>query len=100
MSESELQENVSKTLRDLNIPFYHASSRAARQCVCLKNMPDIIFFKGGESYCLELKSKGGRLSSGQEKELKRLHEEGMHVKVIFTYDGFLETMKDWGLIKY
>lgn len=99
MSESDLQKAIHKTLKQLNIEFYHCSSKAARVCKTLKDMPDIIMFHKGRSFALELKSKGGTLSPGQKRALQKLHQHGVFTRVIFTYDGFMDFLKEYHIIR-
>ena len=58
-------------------------------------VPDrLVVFPGGRIYFVELKTKEGKLSSMQEREIDRLRRMGHSVAVIDT----IEKARDWAKI--
>jgi hypothetical protein len=99
MTETQFQKQCNKILRDLDIPFYHVSSKAAKNCKTAANMPDLIIFYNGYVIAIELKAEGGVLSEGQRKELQRLYKQGVHTRVCFTFDHFWQMLCEFGIVK-
>lgn len=62
-------------------------------------MPDLMIFRGGRLYCLELKrEKGGRVSRKQLECMRRLQDEGALCAVAAGVDEALAQLNDWGLL--
>lgn len=51
-----------------------------------RSVPDRIFFYKGFTLLIEFKSTVGKTTSGQDREIKRLREQGMDVHVINDID--------------
>ncbi len=60
-------------------------------------VPDrIIFFPGGEVYFVELKAEGGRVSSQQKIQQRRLQDLGQSVLVVRGMSGLVEFFRMTG----
>lgn len=60
-----------------------------------RSVPDRIFLKGGVTAFIEFKRPGGKLTSGQEREIHKLELAGMLVHVAWSVGeaiGFLENV--------
>ena len=99
MRETVLQSKCNKTLRQLNIPFIHVPSRAAKMCNTLKHWPDLIILYKNKIFGIELKSKGGSLSKGQKDMFEILHSHGMQIRICFDYDQFINVLTEFGIVR-
>lgn len=83
--EKNIQKACNAYLRARNIPFIHLSVKAREA----KGWPDLTFFVNGNAYAVELKTKTGRLSDEQKKELLRLQLNGVFCYVCRSFDEFI-----------
>ena len=63
-------------------------------------VPDILAFRDGRCFGLELKrERGGRVSPAQAEMHTRLAEAGVEIAVAHGIDEAVDTLKQWGLIR-
>jgi hypothetical protein len=60
---------------------------------------DLLFWHRGNSYALELKSLGGRLSDAQLEFLARFNDAGGHSTVAEGLDRAIAVLEAWGLLR-
>src|SRR5215831_19295493 len=64
----------------------------------LAGASDLLFWHNGNSFALELKAPGGRLSEAQLEFLARFNDAGGHSAVAESIDCALACMEAWGLL--
>ena len=57
-----------------------------------RSVPDRMFIKEGRVVYVEFKRPGGRLTEGQEREIKKLREAGAEVHVCFSVQDVKEAL--------
>ena len=62
-------------------------------------VPDLILFRAGRLYCLEIKAQGGRASPEQIAFIGALDNAGAHTALVTGLDACLATLESWGLLK-
>ncbi len=62
-------------------------------------IPDLLLFRGGQLYGLELKRIGGRLSAAQDERQRELAAAGAIIATVEGLDGALRALEAWGLIR-
>jgi hypothetical protein len=83
----------------------NGGARDARTGAMLKRMgtlagaSDLLFWHRGNSFALELKSPGGRLSENQLEFFARFNEAGGHTAVAEGIDRALACLSAWGLLR-
>jgi hypothetical protein len=107
--EAELQAAVVEHLRwraKRDVLFLHPANggtRDIREAVALKKMgvlagaSDLLLWHQGNSFALELKSSGGRLSDAQRDFLARFNEAGGHSACAEGLDQALAVLDAWGI---
>ena len=65
----------------------------------LAGAADLLLWHGGNSFALELKSPGGRLSEAQLEFLARFNDAGGHSAVANDIDRALACLDAWGLLR-
>ena len=65
----------------------------------IAGVPDVIAVKGGRTYALELKARGGRLSEAQTAAHTALCAAGAEVATSYGLDAALEQLERWGLLR-
>jgi Holliday junction resolvase len=58
-----------------------------------RSVPDRIFIKGGRVVFIEFKRPGGKLTSGQEREIEKLRRHGAEVWVCYSKQEVAEVLK-------
>ena len=96
--ESKTQEECNKILRDLKIEFVHIPANV-RKRMHRKGMPDLLFYKDPNAFAIELKDPGKALSKDQSDYMERLHHNGWICRVCFSTEGFLDILKEYGVIR-
>ena len=106
MKEKYLQDECETLLSYRHIPFIHLTTFTTRRCphcgglinVSIKGnkgLPDLILFKDGKAYFVELKTPKGRLSEEQKEFQKTIAKQGFRflvIRDIQTFNKFLETI--------
>jgi hypothetical protein len=64
----------------------------------LAGASDLLLWHHGNSFALELKSPGGRLSDAQQEFLARFNEAGGHTCVAEGVDRAIACLESWGLL--
>jgi hypothetical protein len=62
-------------------------------------IPDLILKQGGETFALEIKAPGGRLSSAQRETHDRLRAAGATVAAAVGLDEALTILQGWELVR-
>jgi hypothetical protein len=57
-----------------------------------RSVPDRLFVRDGRVIFIEFKAAGGRLTSGQAREIQRLLEAGAEVRVAYSVEGAKEIL--------
>jgi VRR-NUC domain len=65
----------------------------------LAGASDLLFWHRGNSFALELKSPGGRLSDAQLEFLARFNDAGGHSASTEGIDRALAVLEAWGLLR-
>lgn len=60
---------------------------------------DIIIIKDGQTYGLELKAEGGRISDNQTETMKAMAAAGAKVEVVFGLTAALRWLEGNGILK-
>ena len=63
----------------------------------LPGMPDLLLYRGGELYALELKTEQGRLSDDQKHALAELAKAGAITATAYGLDHALTILEQWGI---
>ena len=88
--------------------FFHTPNggkRGIREATIFKTLgvqagvPDLIIFRKGESFGLELKATKGRLSASQVSFMKMMEDAGAKTAVAHSLDEALITLEVWGILK-
>ena len=58
-----------------------------------RSVPDRIFIKAGTAVFVEFKRPGGALTSGQEREIRKLQLAGMLVQVVWSVEAAIEFLE-------
>ena len=87
-AEKDLQTVCERELSRNAIAFLHISFRAREKA----GWPDLVFALDGRPIAVELKAKGGKLSTDQVKMLTMMKVNGWEVYVLRSYVPF------WGLL--
>jgi hypothetical protein len=91
-----------------DVLFLHCANgerRDARTAAKLKHMgvlagaADLLLWHRGNSFALELKRPGGRLSDAQREFAARFADAGGHVAVAEGVDAALAALAGWGLLR-
>jgi VRR-NUC domain len=64
----------------------------------LPGAADLLLWRAGNSFALELKAPGGRLSAAQKEFLARFAEAGGHTAVAEGLDAAVRTLEGWKLL--
>jgi hypothetical protein len=62
-------------------------------------VPDLLLFRKGRSFAIELKAPGGRLSEAQSEMLARLDRAGVFTAVCHDLDRSLAVLEQWQLLR-
>ncbi len=62
-----------------------------------RSVPDRLFIKGGRVVFIEFKRPGGRLTSGQEREIARLRAKGAEVHVCYSVEEAMDALHARGV---
>lgn len=65
----------------------------------LPGAADLLFWRGGKSYAMEIKAAGGRLSDVQKDFRDRFTEAGGEWAVVDNIEQAITVLRDWRLIK-
>jgi VRR-NUC domain len=65
----------------------------------LAGAADLLIWHRGNSFALEVKSPGGRLSEGQLEFMARFTDAGGHTAVAENLDRALACLTAWGILK-
>ena len=65
----------------------------------LAGVSDLLLFRSGKLYCLELKAQGGRASEEQLRFIADIDREGAYTALASGVDAALATLEAWGLLK-
>ena len=109
--EAQLQAAVVEHLRLrakpdvlwLHVP--NGGTRDIREAARFKRMgvlagaSDLLFWHRGNSFALELKSPGGRLSEAQLEFLTRFNDAGGHAASAVGIERALACLEAWGLLR-
>src|SRR5215831_1817683 len=76
----------------------HEAARFKRMGV-LAGASDLLFWHRGNSFALELKSPGGRLSEAQLEFLTRFNDAGGHAASAVGIERALACLEAWGLLR-
>ena len=83
-------------------PFNKASSpregKMAKLMGVVAGVPDLIFFKNGVAWCLEIKALGGKLSPVQKETIARIRLSGIDVEIAYGLDEALYILKKRGVL--
>jgi len=90
MLEKEIERKVCLYAQKHGWLTYKFTSPARR------SVPDrIMIAPGGKVFFVEFKRQHGKLTSGQEREIKRLIEHGVHAKVIYSLAEGVKFVDRW-----
>ena len=78
MRESKIEDAVCRYAKSQGVLTMKFVSPARR------SVPDRIFFYKGRTWLIEFKRPGGKTTSGQDREIQRLRDQGIRV---FVCDG-------------
>src|SRR5215831_6666467 len=87
----------------LHVP--NGGTRDIREAARFKRMgvlagaSDLLFWHRGNSFALELKSPGGRLSEAQLEFLTRFNDAGGHAASAVGIERALACLEAWGLLR-
>lgn len=107
--EQHFQASLVKTLETILTPetaFFAVPNGGARsriEAAILKGqgvkagVPDLVLVHGRQSFGLELKACGGRLSGAQVGRHEELTRAGMRIAVVKTIDDALRWLKVWDI---
>jgi len=70
-----------------------------RRLGVLPGASDLLFWHEGNSFALELKSRGGRSSEAQLEFVSRFNNAGGHTAVAEGIDRALAVLEAWGLLR-
>jgi hypothetical protein len=98
MKESTLQTQCSEYLRNIDVPFHHQEKGRYANKYHSNGFPDLIFMHKGKFYMFELKTTDGIVSDKQIQTMIAWHKQGAITAVIFTFEGFIEQLKENGII--
>jgi len=83
----------------------NGGARDARTGAMLKRMgvlagaSDLLFWHQGNSFALEIKTDGGRLSQSQREFFARFNKAGGHTAVAEGIDRAVAVLSAWGLLR-
>jgi hypothetical protein len=109
--EQQVHRAVVAHLRTRGVPgvvFLHPANGGARSAIegaILKGMgvmpgaPDLLLWRDGKSFALELKAEDGRVSPAQAEMLDRLAKAGAVTAVCHGLDPALATLEGWELLR-
>ena len=69
-----------------------------RRMGLLAGASDLLLWHAGNSFALEIKAPGGRLSDAQKLFFARFADAGGHTAVADNIDAALATLRGWGLL--
>jgi hypothetical protein len=70
-----------------------------RRLGTLAGASDLLLWHQGNSFALELKAPGGRLSESQLEFLARFNDAGGHTAVAEGIDRALAVLEAWGILR-
>jgi hypothetical protein len=109
--EQQIQKAIIQHLRLRGQPdcvFFHVPNGGARRRVeaaILKSLgvvagvPDLLLFRGGHAYAIELKAPDGRPSAAQLEMLARLDVAGVYTALCYGLDRALAVLEAWHLLR-
>lgn len=65
----------------------------------LPGAADLLFWRGGKSYAMEIKAPGGRLSPAQKEFAERFIEAGGAYTTVSNIEQAITVLRTWRLIK-
>jgi Holliday junction resolvase len=86
MLEAQIEAAAVKAAREDGWLVYKFTSPQRR------SVPDRIFIKGGRVVFIEFKRPGGKLTSGQEREIEKLRRHGAEVWVCYSKQEVAEVL--------
>jgi hypothetical protein len=110
-SETQIHRAVIEHLRLRGQPdcvFFHVPNGGYRRPVearilrglgVTKGVPDLLLFRGGRAYALELKSESGRPTPEQLAMLARLDAAGVFTAITHGLDRALRVLEAWGILR-
>jgi hypothetical protein len=111
MKETSVQSGVINYLQKLGRPdmyWFHVGNGGFRrpiEAAIMKGqgvkagVPDIILICGGQTYGLELKAEGGRLSPQQKTTQADMIAAGAKIATATGIDEAVATLQSWGLLR-
>jgi hypothetical protein len=109
--EQAIQRAVVQHLRWRSAPglvFLHPANggwRSATEAAIFKGLgvqagaPDLLLWRAGKSYGLELKAPGGRTTAAQAELLTALERAGAVTAIAQGLDAALRKLEEWGLLR-
>lgn len=109
--EDQIQRAVIAHLRARAWPdcvFFHVGNGGARQKIearimkglgVVAGVPDLLLFRGGHAFAMEIKAEGGRLSEAQMDMIARLDRAGVFTAVCHGLDRCLAVLESWQLLR-
>src|ERR1043166_5220996 len=97
--ESELQSWANAVLRSLDIPFFHIEKGRGKNLTHRAGFPDIIGFKNGKLFAVELKGPYGKIEPAQEEWLSKLENEGAITGIVKTKNEFFSILEKLGFVE-
>src|SRR5262249_8856348 len=80
---------------------YRRAGEAAvmKGCGARAGMPGVMVLRGGESFCMELKTEAGRVSQAQADCHEELRRAGAKVAICRGLDETLRQLEQWRLLR-
>ena len=109
--EQLIQRALIEHLRLRSVPglvYLHPANGGARSAVegaifkslgVVPGAPDLLLWKDGKSFAIELKAEGGRTSDAQVEMLTRLKDAGVATAVCHGIDSAIATLEGWQLLR-
>lgn len=61
--------------------------------------PDLLLFRMGRAFAIEIKTESGKLSEAQKHMIDRLDRAGVFVRVCYGLDQCLAALEEWSLLR-